>query len=408
MGERCFFHIDVNSAFLSWTAVDRLAHGDTVDLRTVPAIIGGDQSSRHGIVLAKSIPAKKYHIETAEPIVNAFRKYPDLYMAAPDMKLYSKMSHAMMDYLHTITDDIQQASIDEVYLDFAPIAHLYESPKACADMIRNTIYEKFGFTVNVGISDVKVLAKMASDFEKPNKTHTLYRSEIKEKMWPLPVGDLFLCGKSAQEVLKKLEINTIGELANADLSVLSSNLKSMGKTLWEFANGIDNSGVITIAPEAKGIGNSTTSSKDVTETEEASKILYSLCESVSNRLKKSGVLAGSVTVEIKYSDFKTASHQMGLERPIYTAKALHEAVMQLFEALWNKEPIRLLGVRATKLVSEDEPFQLSLFDEGVFDFKPEGTAQNTPVDTQREKRLEDALSKIRDKYGKDAIKKGTV
>ncbi|MCQ2524744.1 MAG: DNA polymerase IV [Lachnospiraceae bacterium] len=400
----CFFHIDVNSAFLSWTAVDRLAHGDTVDLREVPSIIGGDQSSRHGIVLAKSIPAKKYHIETAEPIVNAFKKYPDLIMAPPDMKLYHRMSKQMMDYLHSFTDDIEQASVDEVYLDFAPIAHLYESPLSFANMIRETIYSKFGFTVNVGISDVKVLAKMASDFTKPNKTHTLYRSEIKEKMWPLPVGDLFLCGKSAQATLKKLEINTIGDLATANPDVLNSHLKSMGALLQNFANGIDDSVVNTQEREAKGIGNSTTGSHDITTKEEASKVIYSLCESVSLRLKKAGFLAGSVTVEIKYADFKSFSHQTGLERPIYTAKALHEAAMPLFDALWNQSPIRLLGVRATKLVSEDEPMQLSLFDD-CFSID-NSSGQKSIADDLKEKKLESALSSIRDKYGKNAIRKG--
>lgn len=396
--DKIFFHIDVNSAFLSWTAVDRLSKGDPIDLREVPSIIGGDTESRHGIVTAKSIPAKKYGIETAEPVVSAMRKCPGLIMAPPDFKLYSRMSHLFIDYLHTLTDDIEQASIDECYMEFTPIAHMYESPVACADMIRHEIFTRFGFTVNVGISDKKVLAKMASDFTKPDRTHTLYTSEIKAKMWPLPVRDLFLCGKSAAATLNKLGINTIGELANTDPEILTSHLKSHGITLWEFANGIDNSGIVTEPGEAKGIGNSTTAPHDVTDRNEAGDILYTLCESVSKRLHDAGFLSMQITVEIKYTDFKSFSHQMGVDSPIETAKALHEVSMKLFDHLWNGEPIRLLGVRATKLVKPDEPYQLSLFSEGYLDDKPR--------DNPRDKKLEEAMRKIRDRFGKDSIKKG--
>lgn len=463
--DRIFFHIDVNSAFLSWTAVDKLNKGETVDLRTIPSIIGGDMESRRGIVTAKSIPAKKYGIETAEPVVSAFRKCPGLVMASPDFALYHKMSHLFMDYLYTLTDDIEQASIDECYLDFTPIAHMYESPLACADMIRHEIFNRFGFTVNVGISDRKVLAKMASDFTKPDKTHTLYSYEIQKKMWPLPVRDLFLCGKSAAATLNKLGIFTIGELANTDVDILSSHLKSHGITLWQFANGIDSSGITKEQPEAKGIGNSTTAPKDVVTREAASSILLDLCESVSERLYNADSLAMQVTVEIKYSNFKSFSHQTGVETPIRTSAALHSEALALFDRLWNGEPIRLLGVRAGKLVKSDEPFQLSLFSDaflgsvktngapgagltpgftgpagepgagtgyaeasghnggnaaGNHPLRP-SAAGNVPSGSagatiphvaagddnlKKDQALREALKKIRDKYGKDSIKKG--
>ncbi|MCQ2519459.1 MAG: DNA polymerase IV [Lachnospiraceae bacterium] len=400
--DRIFFHIDVNSAYLSWSAVNRLANGDTVDLREIPSIIGGDKEKRHGIVLAKSVPAKKYGIETAEPIVNAFKKCPTLVMEPPNGEFYRKMSHALMEYLHSLTSDIEQASIDECYLDFTPIAYMYESPAACADMIRKEVKDRFGFTVNVGISDRKVLAKMASDFLKPDKTHTLYSYEIREKMWPLPVGELFLCGKSAAATLRKLGINTIGDLATADREVLRANLKSHGDTLWEFANGIDESGIVTEPEEVKGIGNSTTAEHDVTDRGEASGILYSLCESVSSRLKKHGFLTTQVSVEIKYATFKSVSKQCVLDAPIETAHSLHEISMGLFDKLWNGDPIRLLGVRTTKLVGIDEPVQMSLFD-----YMPSETIRDiTPRDTEKQKKLEAALSSIRDKFGSDAIKKG--
>lgn len=404
--DKIFFHIDVNSAFLSWTAVDELNKGSDIDLRTVPSIIGGDQDKRHGIVLAKSIPTKKYHIQTAEPIVNAMRKCPNLIIASPDFTIYKRMSNGLMDYLHSLTSDIEQASIDECYLDFTPIAHMYESPIAAANMIREEVYKRFGFTVNVGISDKKVLAKMASDFTKPDRTHTLFSYEIKEKMWPLPVGDLFLCGKSAAAALKKLDINTIGDLATCDLDILMSHLKSHGKILWEFANGIDDSVVETVRQEAKGIGNSTTGAHDVTDRDEASKVLYSLSESVANRMHAAGFLAMQVTVEIKYATFKSVSHQMGLPSPIETSKAIHDAALILFDSLWDGSPIRLLGVRVTKLVSVTEPVQLSIFDIEKATKNPQAEVSSMPVDNDKQKKLDDALRNIRERFGKDSIKKG--
>lgn len=401
--DKIFFHVDVNSAFLSWTAVERLKSGEVLDLRTVPAVIGGDRDKRHGIVLAKSIPAKSYGIETAEPISAALRKCPGLIIAPPDFTLYSAMSRGMFDYLYSLTPDIEPASIDEGYLLFSPIAHLYESPTKAADMIRKEIFDRFGFTVNVGISDRKVLAKMASDLRKPDRTHTLYSCEIREKMWPLPVGNLFLCGRSATSVLRKLGILTIGDLANTDPEILSSHLKSHGITLWQFANGIDNSDIITEAPDAKGIGNSTTVERDITTEDEASSVLYSLCESVSNRMHRHGVRAMLVTVEIKYASFRSYSRQQGLPSPVETTKALHEASISLFKDLWNGEPIRLLGVRATKLVGPDDPVQMSIFD---YNYPSLSNEDSPGFDEARALKLENALRDIRGRFGKDSISKG--
>ena len=389
---KIFFHIDVNSAFLSWTAVDELKRGNPLDLRTVPSIIGGDTESRRGIVTARSIPAKKFDIQTAEPVASAMRKCPGLIVASPNFKLYRRMSHCFIDYLHTLTNDIEQASIDECYLDFTPIAKFYDSPTACADKIRKDIYDQFGFTVNVGISDRKVLAKMASDFTKPDRTHTLFSYEIKEKMWPLPVRDLFLCGKSASATLNKLGIFTIGELANTDLDILTSHLKSHGVTLWQFANGIDSSEVTTEQAEAKGIGNSTTVPRDITDVESAKEVLATLAESVAKRLRDADFLAQSITVEIKYADFRSVSHQMGVPSPVNTASAILNASMLLFNELWNEDPIRLLGIRATKLIKSDEPYQLSLF------------SLDTP--SERDKKLDELAKSLNDRFGDGTIKKG--
>ena len=390
------FHIDVNSAYLSWTAVEQLKHGAGVDIRTIPAIIGGDQKSRHGVVLAKSIPAKKYGIHTGEPVVNAFRKCPNLRMEPPDHRLYHQYSEKLMDFLRSYTDRIEQVSVDECYMDFTGIAGRFHSPVEGALEIKNEVYRRFGFTVNIGISGNKLLAKMASDFEKPNKVHTLFPEEIPEKMWPLPIGELYMAGRSSVETLQKLEILTIGDLAHTDPMILELHLKSHGRKLWEFANGIDHSMVETEKAEAKGIGNSTTLPKDVVTEEEAKAVLKELAASVGGRLRKAGQKAGMLSVEIKYHTFDSVSHQKQIERPTNQDADIYEVAVVLFRELWNREPIRLLWIRSSKLSEEGEPEQLSLFD---MEFEPEEKRK-------KRQKLNTALEKIRGKYGTDIVTKG--
>ena len=408
--ERLIFHIDVNSAFLSWSALDELKKGNPVDLRTIPSIVGGDTKSRHGIVTAKSIPAKKYGIETAEPVVSAFKKCPNLVMVSPNFQVYSDYSHRLMEHLTSFCPDIEQASIDECYMDFTPIADKYPSPEVAAMMIKDSVYETFGFTVNIGISDKKVLAKMASDFKKPNLVHTLYSYEIQEKMWPLPLSSLFLCGKSSCDTLYKLGLRTIGDLAQADLNVLESHMKSMGTTLWQFANGIDDSKVVLVHERAKGIGNSTTLSKDLTTKEEAYKTLLSLSESVGTRLRKQDRKCSVVITEIKYATFRSVSHQMGLFTPTCSTDAICEAACRLFDELWDGSPVRLLGVRVTKLSDENEPTQMSIFDFATetTDMSSVTSATSRSIDAEKREKLDKALDSIRTRFGKDSIKRGSL
>lgn len=393
--EHIIFHIDVNSAFLSWTALERLRQGMQPDIRLIPSIIGGDMAKRHGVVLAKSIPAKAYGITTGEPVVNAFRKCPGLTNIPPNHALYSHMSEQLMEYLLNICPDIEQASIDECYMDYTPICEKYSSPEAAAAFLKDSIYEKFGFTVNVGISNRKVLAKMASDFKKPNLVHTLYSWEIQDKLWHLPVSSLFMCGHSSVETLRKLGILTIGELANADPQILEAHLKSHGLILWQYANGQDFSKVLPEPAKAKGIGNSITLPADVTTREDACKALLYLSESVGERLRSSHQLAGLVCTEIKYNTFQSVSHQTSLDTPTASTDLIYEKACALFDELWNHTPIRLLGVRTTKLSAENEPVQLSIFDY---------------ADSANEKhqKLDAALDQIRSRYGKDAIKRGSL
>ena len=392
-----FFHIDVNSAFLSWSALEELKKGANIDIRTIPSIVGGDTQKRHGIVLAKPIPAKAYGIQTAEPVVNAFRKCPTLVMVPPNHTMYQERSNALMQYLSSICPDIEQVSIDECYMDYTPISDKYSSPEQAAAMIKDSVYEKFGFTVNVGISDRKVLAKMASDFKKPNLVHTLYQREIQTKLWPLPISSLFMCGHSSVETLHKLGISTIGDLASSDPEILKAHLKSHGITLWEYANGIDSSSVGAQPAKMKGIGNSVTLTQDAVTKEEAYHALLSLAESVGRRVRASGELAGMVSTEVKYATFQSVSHQTTLETPSDSTDKIYQTACRLFDEIWNGSPVRLLGVRVSKLVANTTPTQMSIFD-----------YQQKAPENEKQKKLNTALDSLRAKYGNDIIKRGSL
>lgn len=408
MGDHIFFHIDVNSAFLSWTALSLLQEGSGTDLRLIPSIVGGDMAKRHGVVLAKSLPAKAYGITTGEPVVNALRKCPVLVTVPPDHAMYHRRSRELMQLLSDICPDIEQVSIDECYMDYTPISKKYSSPREAARQIKDKVRDTLGFTVNVGISDRKVLAKMASDFRKPDLVHTLFVREIPEKLWPLPVSSLFLCGQSSVETLRKLGILTIGDLAHTQTDILEAHLKSHGLTLWQYANGIDDSDLTPKPVKVRGVGNSTTLPQDALTREDALPVLLSLAESVAGRLRASGELAGMVSTEIKYASFRSVSHQMQLPTPTASSQAIYQAACKLFEELWNGEPIRLLGVRTSKLASETEPVQLNLFDYGAPAIGSAGKTFRAAPDRVRQQRLDKALDGLRGKYGKDIIKRGSL
>lgn len=406
---RIIFHIDVNSAFLSWTAVEKLKNGSDVDIREIPAIIGGDEASRHGIVLAKSVSARKYGVTTGEPVAAALRKCANLVMEPPDHQMYREYSRRLMEYFKTYTPDIEQLSVDECFLDYTPIAHLYGEPVAFAHRLKGEVREKFGFTVNVGISEVKILAKMASDFQKPDRVHTLWKSEIEEKMWMLPVSELYMVGKSSLPKLRNLGIKTIGDLARMNPDILEAHLKSFGKLIWENANGIGSDVVESEEAAAKGVGNSTTLREDVTDAGHAKKVLLELAESVSGRLRKHDFLAGNIAVEIKYADFTKCSHQAPFLTPTNSTARIYELSCQLFDELWNGFPIRLLGIRASKLQDVGEPVQMSLFD---MDFSKEAAIpqqrERTGPTAEKLEKIDKAMDSIKKRFGDGAIIRGSV
>lgn len=385
------FHIDVNSAFLSWEASHRLKENSSaLDLRTIPAIIGGSKKERHGIVLAKSTLAKKFHIVTGEPIVNALKKCPDLMIVPPNFSIYVKASKAFMSILREYTDKVEQYSIDEAYCDVSEIISFYDSPLALANIIAHRIRTELGFTVNIGISNNKLLAKMASDFEKPDKIHTLFPNEIEEKMWPLPVEELFFVGKATAQKLHTLGIHTIGEIAGTDPSILTAHLKKQGKTIYEFSHGIDNNKITTKHTKNKGYGNSITTKEDVCDKDSAGQILLSLCETVATRLRMDQVKASCISVNIVDCNFKKTQHQMQLVSPTNITKELYQSALTLFEEAWdNHTPLRLLGVSTSKLTT-NEYRQYDLFHMEEFD---------------RLSKLDSAIDTIRNRFGDDSIKR---
>ena len=383
------FHIDVNSAFLSWEAVYRLFHrGGTLDLREIPSAVGGDISLRHGIILAKSIPAKEYGIKTGETIPEAKRKCPGLVLVPPNYSLYEQCSGAFMDILREYSDAVKQYSIDESFIDMTTTCHLFGTPEEAAAQIKDRIREELGFTVNIGVSTNKLLAKMASDFRKPDRVHTLYPEEIRQKMWPLPVSELFFVGRATTKKLFSVGIRTIGELAAADPVWLKSILKKHGEVIWGFANGVDLSPVLEAPAPNKGYGNSTTLSRDVTDREEADKVLLALSETVAARLRADHVQAEVVSVGIKYNDLSYVSHQKVLAASTDLTVEICQAARELFAELWDHRPVRLLGVHTSRVRRDDFSRQMSLFDE---------------VDYGKLAEMDRTVDAIREQFGMDAV-----
>lgn len=359
--ERLIFHIDVNSAFLSWEATRRVKQGEE-DIRLIPSAIGGDPEKRTGVILAKSIPAKKYGIKTGEPVAMALRKCPDLFLARSDFRLYEESSRAFMDIVRSYAPVVEKYSIDECFADFSGTHLVYPDPIALAHEIKDKIREELGFTVNIGIGDCKILAKMASDFEKPDKVHTLFRQEIPKKMWPLPVRELFSVGASTAEKLEKARIRAIGDLANTPLERVQQIVgMKMGKQIHDYANGIDPSPVLSEVEEAKGYSISTTLEEDVTSHEQAHKVLLALADSVTARIRADGAKAYCVAVSIRDNTFKTRSHQRSLDNSTDISKEVYHISKQLFGELWDGcTPLRLLGISMTNITKE-ETAQMTLF-----------------------------------------------
>lgn len=391
--ERIIMHIDVNNAFLSWTAVDLLKNGSKYDIRNSYAVIGGDEDARKGIVVAKSTPCKKLGIKTADTLYSARRKCPALRVFKANYLLYKKMSESLFNYILSYSPDIEILSIDECFLDYTKVKKLYGDPVKFAYKLKDEIKEKLGFTVNIGIANNKLCAKMASDFEKPNKVHTLFQNEIETKLWPLDVGKLYGVGKRSTEKLKSLKINTIYDLAHADPNLLYKYFKNNTYKFIESANGINNEEVRPEKEDVKGISNSVTLEKDYTKIEDINKVLLAISDNVVRNLHKEGKYANVVAVLIKDKFFKSSSHQIKLKNAINTSKDVYETSKKLFKELWKGEPIRLIGIRLDNL-TEKNNYQVSLFEDVKI--------------VKRNENLEKTVMELKNKYGSDVINKGSL
>lgn len=394
MAERVIFHVDANSAFLSWSAAYRVkVLGEETDLREIPAVVAGDKASRHSIILAKSIPAKKYGIQTGEPLFQALERCPELVVIPPDYELYVQASRHFVDMLRQFSPAVEQYSIDEAWVDMTGTQRLWGPPRLAAELMRRRINEELGFTVNIGISSNKLLAKMAGDFEKPNKVHTLFPEEMAAKFFPLPVRDLFLVGAKTERKLQMLGIYTIGDLAAADVRVLKKRLGKQGELLWHFANGRNADAVTPEPAENKGYGNATTTSHDVVTSEEAYQVLLSLCETVAARLRKDGKCGRCVSIHLRTNEFRHFSHQCVLHGATNITSEIFEASCRLFDEAWDGiTPMRQLGVQVTRLTGE--PYQQFDFFSGL-----------SPQQFERKLRLDETVDALRDKYGEDIIRR---
>lgn len=385
-------HIDVNNAFLSWTAVDLLNNGYNLDIRNIPSIIGGDESKRHGIVLAKSPVAKRYGIKTAETIREAKRKCNNLKIYSPNYTLYKNMSNSLFKLIYNYTPDIEKLSIDECFIDYTKIKNLYGDPIKFAYKLKKEIKEKLGFTVNIGIANNKLCAKMASDFTKPDRVHTLFDDEIVSKMYPLNIEELYGVGKSTSKKLRELNINTIGDLANADYNMLYKYFKNQTYRLIMSAKGIDDSLVKTKRDEAEGISNSITTIYNLNNLNDIYKTLYPLVEKVSITLRKKEKYALLVGVTLKDKNFKTYSHQRKLKNPTSNTDEIFSVAKELVKELWDGEGVRLVGVSLGKLTNS-KSFQLSIFE----DVK----------DVEKFDELDKVVDKLKETYGSNIILKAS-
>ena len=384
--KRQILHVDVNNAFLSWTALELLKEGAKVDIRTIPSIIGGDESKRSGIVLAKSMKAKECGVVTGETIYSAKRKCPNLQVFASRYGKYKEYSNQLYQLLLEYTDQIQRYSIDECFLDMTHFL-LKDTLLNKAVEINKRVKEELGFSVNVGVAHNKLLAKMASDFTKPDKIHTLWEKEISSKMWNLPVGELFMLGKKTVPILQQMGIHTIGDLAKTNQTILIKKFGKHGKLMWEYANGVDETEVHYQPEKPKGIGNSVTLPMDISVVEKLEEVLLALAEQVSYRLRRHEMLANVVNVQLRTKDFEDFSHQEKLEMATASTKEIYAKAKKLLQEMARSGmQIRLVGLRVDHLTLKDE-VQLSLF------------AQKN----EKQTRLDEVVDELKAKYGYQSV-----
>ena len=361
--QRIIFHIDVNSAFLSWSAVKMVREGKP-DIRLVPSVVSGDPSDRRSIITAASIPAKKLGIKTAQPVSMALRTCPSLVIVRGDWAWYKACSEGFISICRNYSPVLQQFSIDECFIDMTFRCNAGNAVEV-ANRLKEEVKAELGFTVNVGIGSNKLLAKMASDFEKPDKVHTLWENEVQEKMWPLGVRDLLWVGKKTEERLTANGIHTIGQLAQLGMELVG---QKFALQLHENANGRDDSPVETEMAEAKSYSAERTFSKDLTDPKDIDRALFNVACIVAHRIRRDNFRASTVSMFIKYKDFSVVQKQCRTDQPTdVTAVILNEARRLLAEVWDGQTPIRQVGLGVSKLTHESA-IQMSLFEDPQMEY----------------------------------------
>lgn len=393
MDKQVIFHIDINNAFLSWTAVKLLNEGYEKDIRTIPSIIGGDEEKRHGIVLAKSPIAKKYGIKTAETIYNAKKKCPNLEVFPPDMEYYHKMSNKFFKHLEKYTPNIEKLSVDECFMDMSNSSLLYDDLILLAYQIKEEVHRLYGFTVNIGISSSKICAKMASDMEKPNKVHTLFPDEIERKMWILPVDDLYMVGKHAAAKLHDIGINTIGELARTDEKFLIKIFNKHGSTMWNYANGRSDEFFTKGEEKTKCISTSQTFSTDIGEKNKLLQILFQQVDSLCKDLRKQKLYTNTIAITYKTAEFISYSKQMTLSTVTNSTEEISKYISNLLDQSWKNEKLRNIGIRFSNLTDKKQK-QISIF--------------TNNMEEENSDTIQETMDKINDKYGTSIIRQANL
>lgn len=389
--ERTILHCDLNAFYASVECLFR------PELKQVPMAVGGDAQSRRGIILAKNELAKRCGVVTAENIWQARQKCPELVVVPPQHHQYWKYSQLVNQIYVRFTDKVEPFGIDESWLDVTGSLQLFGSGREIADQIRAMVRNELGLTVSVGVSFNKILAKLGSDYQKPDATTVIDRDNFRDIMSTLPVTDLLFVGRAAAVTLTRLGIKTIGQLAECDKQLLAAKLGKMGEKIHEYANGIDDSPVAAASDhrEAKSVGNGMTFRRNLIGLDDITAGVSALADSVATRLRRHGLKCHTVQVTIRDPQFKTISRQKRLPRPTHLSREIEAAALDIIRGAWKLDkPIRMLTITGLQLVSEDYPDQPSLF----------GDAD----DQQRDKleKLEGALDAIRGRFGRDSISFG--
>ena len=394
---RVIFHIDVNSAFLSWTAVKLVMEGGQ-DIRLVPSVVSGDPSDRRSIIAAASMPAKELGIRAAMPVTMALRKCPQLVIVHGDWEWYKRCSEGFIAICRSYSPVLQQFSIDECFIDMS-LRLGSRDPVEIATRLKDEIKSRLGFTVNVGVGPNKLLAKMASDFEKPDKVHTLWEHEIREKMWPLGVRDLLWVGKKTEERLVAYGVHTIGDLARLSVGQLTRIVgQKFAAQLHENANGRDDSPVETEIQEAKSYSAERTFPKDLSDPKDIDRALFNVACIVAHRIRRDGFRASTVSMFVKYTDFSVAQKQCQTGQPTdITAVILNEARRMLAEVWDGVTPLRQVGLGVSKLthplrqvglgvskLTHETVEQMSLFEDPKMEYYREWDRQYDAARAQAE------------------------